>query len=154
MAGHGDSGHGAAPAGGMSHGAPNPKGKELGEMLQSSKPMDPNGFASTKRILGGFCTDCTVIAGSVTVVFENGTKADVKDGVYLHHALAIDATKANPTYLPGCPRDSAAGKGGASFSPFVGGAVDAFTQFYTTRDGKFPSGYFIKNHSKLRPNFD
>jgi hypothetical protein len=66
----------------------------------------------------------------------------------LHHALAIDVTKAKPAYLPACPNDSAAAKGGASFSPFLGGAVDEFTQLYTTPDGKFNSGYYINNHSR------
>jgi hypothetical protein len=135
---------------GNSHGsgAP-PKGsQELGSLLKEQKPMDPNGFMTTKRVIGGFCSDCTVLAGKTTTVFENGDHATVAKGVYLHHALAIDATKANPTYLPGCPKDAAVSRGGAAFSPFLGGAVDEFTQYYTTPDGKFNSGYYIANHSK------
>jgi hypothetical protein len=68
--------------------------------------------------------------------------------VYLHHALAIDTTKAFPNYLPGCAPDSIAGKGGRGFSAFLGGAVDEFKQFYTTEDGAFKSGYYIKDNCK------
>ena len=138
------SGHAHGGSGGMSP----PKGSlEAGAALASQKPMDPNGFGSTKRVIGGFCTDCTVLAGKTTTVFENGSPATIKQGVYLHHAVAIDTTKTKPAYLPGCPKDSAAGKGGGGISPFLGGAVDEFTQMYTTPDGKLESGYLIRNHS-------
>jgi hypothetical protein len=40
--------------------------------------MDPMGF-STMKILpkGAMCQDCTVLAGKMSVVFENGTGIDV-----------------------------------------------------------------------------
>jgi hypothetical protein len=44
------------------------------QTLLSLKPMDPMGF-STMKILpkGAMCQDCTVLAGKMSVVFENGT---------------------------------------------------------------------------------
>jgi hypothetical protein len=75
-----------AMPGGHSHGGGDmpaqPKsGQELGALLSAQKPMDPNGFMTTKRVAGGFCSNCTVIAGKSTVVFENGDKADISKGV-------------------------------------------------------------------------
>jgi hypothetical protein len=43
--------------------------------------MDPNGINVVRRIDGGFCKDCTVLAGKTTIVFENGTRADITKGV-------------------------------------------------------------------------
>lgn len=67
-----------------------PKSK-LSEMLDmmKNKPMDPNGMGLVKRLSTGFCKDCTVLAGKVDVVFANGTKAGINNGVYLHHAVTV-----------------------------------------------------------------
>jgi hypothetical protein len=51
--------------------------------LLSSKPMDPNGVGVVKRLSTGMCKDCTVLAGKTTVVYANGTKAELSNGVYL-----------------------------------------------------------------------
>jgi hypothetical protein len=73
--------------GGMDHGQhggspPAPKSPPtLGSLLTSPKPMDPNGIDVLRRIMGGFCKNCTVIAGKITIVFENGTRADITQGV-------------------------------------------------------------------------
>jgi hypothetical protein len=48
----------------------------------------------------------------------------------------MDMTKPVPTFVKGC--DGVAG----SFSPFVGGAVDGFTQYFTSEDGKV--NYFFQ----------
>lgn len=50
----------------------------------------------------------------------------------------MDMTKAVPTFVKGC------GGIASSFSPFIGGAVDGFTQYFTTEDGKYDSGFYIK----------
>jgi hypothetical protein len=36
------------------------------------------------------CKDCTVLAVKMDVVFDNGTRADVSRGVYLHHIIAFN----------------------------------------------------------------
>ena len=74
------------------------------EIFTGQKPMDPNGF-STMRILadGAMCKNCTVLAGRMDVVFENGTRADISNGVYLHHVVTIDLTKQKKTFISECP---------------------------------------------------
>jgi hypothetical protein len=137
--------------------------------------MDPDGFPFGKTLDGGLCTDCTMLAGKADVVFENGTRADIANGVYLHHVVSSLAGKPTTQWVSTCPAgqtpdltkllgaaggsldkllpagtdgskidlsklDLAKLRGGAGF---VGGAVDEFTDYYTTPDGKFPSGYYI-----------
>lgn len=51
----------------------------------------------------------------------------------------MDMTKAVPTFVKGC------GGVAGSFSPFIGGAVDGFTQYFTTDDGAYDSGFYIKD---------
>jgi hypothetical protein len=115
--------------------------------------------------VGGFCSNCTILAAKADVVFENGTRADIASGVYLHHVVSSLAGKTQPQWISMCPAgdlisppagldlsklipggldlgklDLSKLRGGAGF---VGGAVDEFTDLYTTRDGKFDSGYYI-----------
>ena len=52
-------------------------------------------------------------------------------------------TKDIPTFVKGC------GGIAASFSPFIGGAVDAFTQYYTTEDGKVSHYFSLYDRYKL-----
>ena len=165
---HGGSGMGA-PKGAAPGAAPGAKPNSL-----LSGAMDPNGFSIVKMIKkGALCNDCTVLAGKMTVVFENGTRADISGGVYLHHSIAIDLSKRLGGFVTICPpKDNAAlndmvkkgGSGGAN--TIIGGAVvcpsiqllhltyhhsllqqDEFTQYYTTPDGKFNSGYYIKDNN-------
>lgn len=127
-----DGSHSHGGGGGMSTATTPPKKESggLSDLLASfsaaGKPMDPNGVGIVKRLATGMCKNCTVLAGKTTVVYVNGTKADLNNGVYLHHAVAIDVTKSTPSFVKGC------GGIAASFSPFLGGAVDGFTQLYTT----------------------
>lgn len=102
--------------------------------------MDPNGFTIMKTITG-FCTDCTVLSEKTDVVFTNGTRASIAGGVYLHHVVAMDLSKKADAMTTNCPEDYKEGKAlkGLPVSGFLGGAVDEFTQYFTTPDGKFES---------------
>jgi hypothetical protein len=88
--------------------------------------MDPNGFSTIKLLSqGAMCTDCTVLAGKLTVVFENGTRADIKSGVYLHHAITVDLNKQQQGFVTMCPTNiTAFGKPikGNIVNTFIGGA--------------------------------
>ncbi|KAF2429085.1 hypothetical protein EJ08DRAFT_680230 [Tothia fuscella] len=129
------------------------------DILTGQKPMDPNGFSQMRVLKDGvMCSNCTVLAGKMDIVFENGTRADISGGVYLHHVITIDLTKQRKAWLTGCSGalgsspaakpnvPGGAGAPGGGLNTFIGGAVDAFVQYYTTPDGKFNSGYFIDNN--------
>jgi hypothetical protein len=101
-------------------------------ILTGQKPMDPNGF-STMRILSNdsFCSNCTVLAGNINIIFENGTRADISNGVYLHHVITIDLTKNIKKFMSGCGNGQQVAKGTGSLSglnTFLGGAVVSFSK--------------------------
>jgi hypothetical protein len=114
----------------------------------------------------GYCTDCTVLAAQVDIVFENGTRADIVNGVYLHHLVAgmmgNTTGKGGGAWVDMCPKP----KGGAKASglagllgslgsslgaggTFVGGAVDEFVDYFTSVDGRVNSGYFIPANNRM-----
>jgi hypothetical protein len=47
--------------------------------------MDPEGFQVSQTIKEGICKDCSILSSKIDAVFENGTRADLTSGVYLHH---------------------------------------------------------------------
>ncbi|KAF2675179.1 hypothetical protein BT63DRAFT_462626 [Microthyrium microscopicum] len=134
--------------GGMDMGGPKSGTWEgLVSLLQTmtgNKPMDPNGLGFIKRLSSGVCKDCTVLAGKMNVISENGTVLGVADGVYVHHAVTMDVSKPVTQYITGCTGDPA-----AAFNPFIGAGVDDFTQYYTTKDAKFNSGFYVKDDTFL-----
>jgi hypothetical protein len=128
--------------------------------------MDPNGTPFSKTLSSGFCTDCTVLAAKIDIVFENDTRADIVNGVYLHHMVAgmmgNSTGKGKGSWIDMCPKSakSASGSGIASLlgsldlgslagGGFVGGAVDEFTDYFTTPDGKIDSGFFIPANNNM-----
>jgi hypothetical protein len=117
-----------------------------------SKAMDPDGYSIMHQIKDGICKNCTVLAVKMDVVFDNGTRADVSRGVYLHHVIAFNigggggSNRASGLNAPGIPfcslrksissirrarsvMPSAAPKGAMSIFGF--GAVDEFKQWFT-----------------------
>jgi len=109
-----------------------------------SKSMDPNGF-SVMKMVTGFCKDCTLLSGKSDVVFANGTRADISAGVYLHHVIVMDLSKKEEGFVSTCPGDLKDNKPTPPpMSTFLGGAVDEFTQYFTTPDGKVYSILFYK----------
>jgi hypothetical protein len=101
--------------------------KDAFNTLLAIKPMDPNGFSTFKLLTkGAMCTDCTVLAGKMSVVFANGSRADIGSGVYLHHAIAVDLNKKQEGFVTLCPPNvTAFGKPltGSIVNTFIGGAV-------------------------------
>jgi hypothetical protein len=126
--------------------------------------MDPNGFNVMHTIDGGLCRNCTVLGVKMDVVFENGTRADISSGVYLHHIISMNIVpdrklKTNmisqfvsfcggQNWLVENAMDSA-----LSFVAYFSnvfneailgfGAVDEFKQMFTSADGKFDSGFYL-----------
>jgi hypothetical protein len=75
--------HGSGESSMSMGGATTPKSGGGAAEFLSNKPMDPNGVGVVKRLSTGICKDCTVLAGKTTVVYANGTKAELSNGVYL-----------------------------------------------------------------------
>jgi hypothetical protein len=132
------SGHSHGDSGAM---GASPKTINPLEILTGQKPMDPNGFSQMRVLKDGvMCSNCTVLAGKMDIVFENGTRADISGGVYLHHVITIDLTKQRKAWLSGCsgaPPSSGATKApvGASglsggLNTFIGGAVVSYAYLF------------------------
>jgi hypothetical protein len=140
-----------------------PLGILMAEYLGNS--MDPVGFGVLRSITGQICTNCSVLYTKIDVVFEDGTRASIDSGVYLHHAIALDvatdrkvASSTTESWVPFCsgfeklisamssqvksPQDK-------EVSVFGFGAVDEFKQMWTTPDGKFDSGYYLGLNDKM-----
>jgi hypothetical protein len=103
--------------------------------------MNPNGF-SVMKMVSGFCKDCTLLSGKSVVVFANGTRADTSAAVYLHHGIVMDLSN-EEGFVSTCPGDLKQNKPTPlPMSTFLG-AVDEFTQYFMTPDGKFDSGFYL-----------
>jgi hypothetical protein len=128
--------------------------------------MDPNGTPFSMMANSGFCTDCTVLAAQVDIVFDNGTRADIVNGVYLHHLVAgmmgNTTGKGSGSWIDMCPKPKGGAKSsglagllsglGGSVSlggSFVGGAVDQFIDYFTDVHGTINSGYFIPKNNRM-----
>jgi hypothetical protein len=61
----------------------------LREILNA--PQDPNGWTSHRTFKASeLCQDCTVLSVKSDIVYENGTRADVSRGLYLHHTASLN----------------------------------------------------------------
>jgi hypothetical protein len=137
---------GTSSAGGHSHGG-------MGGMSASGLAMDPDGTPFSNIFRGGICADCTVLAAQVDIVHENGTRADIADGVYLHHMLTMLTSSKMPSEKPWvtmCPGNGIAKTLTSMFGDvsvpqvsFVGGAVDEFVDYFTDAKGKINAGFYI-----------
>lgn len=110
-----------------SHGAPTSTAGAL-DVLLGKTAMDPNGF-TTMRILSddSMCRNCTVLSGRMDIVYDNGTKLGISQGVYLHHVVTIDLDKKTKNYVsaPACRAaiPSEIKSAGGGLNAFIGGAV-------------------------------
>jgi hypothetical protein len=124
--------------------------------------MDPEGTQVSKTLVDGICRDCSILSSKIDAVFENGTRADLTSGVYLHHIIALNGgteqTKKNDLFHPWvdfCSGGAMLMNAGMSLMSnlnwmtgskkpdiFAFGAVDEFRQLFTTEDGKMDSGFY------------
>jgi hypothetical protein len=141
------------------------KGGPFGGGSAKGLRMDPNGTPFSLMANSGYCTDCTVLAAQVDIVFENGTRADIVNGVYLHHLVAgmmgNTTGKGSGSWIDMCPKRKGAKQSGLAGllgglggslnvgGGFVGGAVDQFIDYFTSADGKINSGYFIPKNNRM-----
>lgn len=67
--------------------------------------------------------------------------------MYLHHVLVMDVQKKVSDFASWCPGNLTTMSEKEKFHPvksiFLSGGVEHFTVWYTSKDGKFPSGYYV-----------
>jgi hypothetical protein len=109
----------------------------------------------------GFCNDdgpCTVYAGKLGVMFEDGTPATPASGIYIHHVLTTDVSKKTDPFLSACNAPTRAGFSVSSLKPgstgFVGVGEDSGDHpiLYTTSDGSLDAGYHVKKGENFEAN--
>jgi hypothetical protein len=109
----------------------------------------------------GFCNDdgpCTVYAGKLGVMFEDGTPATPASGIYIHHVLTTDVNKKTDPFLSACNAPTRAGFSVSSLRPgstgFVGVGEDSGDHpvLYTTSDGSLDAGYHVKKGENFEAN--
>ena len=79
------------------------------------------------------------------LVYANGERADIDTGIYNHHVVTSDVNKQS-SRIAGCPnKDTTTTSSRATRigSLIVGQGEDASTELFTTKDGKFDSGFYI-----------
>jgi hypothetical protein len=100
--------------------------------------MDPSGTGWTSLAMD-FPKDITILKTSTSVVLEDGKKADISSGLFLHHLLFFDVGKQYPS-MAGC-YDMPVRR--FPLSLFMAGSEDIGEGIFTTADGKFNSGYYV-----------
>src|ERR1700712_3470440 len=114
--------------------------------------MDPLGTA-WNYLADGFPRDITILKSNTTVIYADGSKADVTNGIYSHHTYMSNIDKTIPVWFTCGSRNSMF----TSLLPgslFVGGSEDRYGGYFTTPDGSFNSGYYIGQKDKLVLNGD
>jgi hypothetical protein len=86
------------------------------------------------------------LGGKVALEYEDGTSANVRNGVYNHHVIVVNTNKPSTvrqrTDVPA-----------VSMSEFFVAVNEksgiGYTDLYTTPDGKFNSGYYVGPNDKI-----
>jgi hypothetical protein len=102
-------------------------------------PKDIKGAFSFTTNVAPMCTDCMVLRGGAVLEYANGTKASIADGIYNHHVVTNNYGKKERGVT--CPGSIAIPK---TAGLFIGGGNEHGDLLYTSEDGNFKSGYYIK----------
>lgn len=137
---------GGASAGGMG-------GHSMGDSTLSGQTFMLN-------INKGFCNDegpCTVLAGKVGVMFEDGSEANPAKGIYIHHVLTSDRTKKTSAFISSCNSPTRPGTSISSMmggTGFVGTGEDAGDRpyLYVTPNGKSNTGFWVDKGDQFSAN--
>jgi hypothetical protein len=103
-------------------------------------PKDVKGAFSFATNLDPICSDCMVLRGGAVLEFANGTHASIADGIYNHHVITNNYGKKEHSVT--CPGSSVSIPKSAGL--FIAAGNDHGDQLYTSEDGSFKSGYYIK----------
>ncbi|KAE9985848.1 hypothetical protein BLS_004528 [Venturia inaequalis] len=113
-----------------------------GERAQKPNPsvmaMDPGATSFLNKV--DFPKDITLLDAVVSLVYEDGSPANVSNGVYNHHIAFQDSAK-KPTAMVACPGQ--APKSSIPLSVFVGVGEDGNSFNYAPNLPDFDGGYYI-----------
>ena|ERR1700712_1672351 len=102
--------------------------------------LDPSGINIVRTFKEGVCSDCTILAAKTDIVFADGKRADVSEGVYLHHLTNMNlGSKDVAAWLNLCPTSQTTILGyditqnipttiRGPFQPLAMATVDEYTQ--------------------------
>jgi hypothetical protein len=92
--------------------------KPLKEIVNA--PQDPNGWTSHRTWRASdLCQDCSVLSVKSDIVYENGTRADISRGIYLHHTASLNmGLHTNTNWIRMCS-NSQTTWGGINFQDFM-----------------------------------
>jgi hypothetical protein len=127
-----------------------------------SATQDPNGWSLQRTFKANELRQgCTVLSVKSDLVFDDGTRADISKGIYLHHTASINmGMHANVNWLNQCTNGQTTFNG-INFQDYlprelVGptqllalGNVDEFNQYYTSKDGRIKSGIYVNEDDIL-----
>jgi hypothetical protein len=118
--------------------------------------MDPAG-TSWFQLADGIPRDITVLKTNTTVVYEDGTRADISNGVYDHHTFMVDVDRQNPKWYS-CGGKAVSDTWDVYSNPggslLFGGSEDKYGSYYTTPTGNVRSGFYIGPKDRLAMNGD
>jgi hypothetical protein len=120
-----------------------------------NSPLDPAGYSVVHTYKEGVCSDCTILKSRTDVVLKDGKRADISEGVYLHHLNNLNlGTKDVYNWANPCPTMSSKFMGGGAaskmaFQPVNVAGVDDATHYFTSLDGTFQSGHYVDPSDKF-----
>jgi len=112
--------------------------------------VDPNGQAFVNLVQDGLCSECTILAGQIELVFEDGSHVGPDQGVYIHHILSVDISKQG--IIPVYPCDAEnwdpdrIPNSKSLVADFISQREHNRDQLvlFTTTDGNYNSGFHVK----------
>jgi hypothetical protein len=101
--------------------------------------MDPQGTVFMNQAKG-FPGDITMVNGSVTLKYQDGSEANAKTGVYAHHVVFIDTNK-RPRVVASCPGKT--GTPPVPVSVMLATGEDRGLYQYAPESETFDGGYYV-----------
>lgn len=118
--------------------------------------MDPNGQANVDIIDAGLCKNCTVLTALTGLVAADGSPIGPAQGVYSHHIISRDLSKAANLPLEKCAPGQKSPSNGRMGSEFLAQGDDGLmgAVYFTSADGTFNSGYHLKDNAVVMNQVD
>ncbi|TID23380.1 Structural maintenance of chromosomes protein 4 [Venturia nashicola] len=107
--------------------------------------MDPIGHVISALLHDGLPKDVTIIAGKSDLVYADGVRADISNGLYLHHLISSDASKPPPAWVNTCPGLAEFPLPSQLGNTFLGTGNDEAGVTYTNAQSNMKGGFYLKD---------